>query len=49
MPHPYWPLFDLRARTPRLERDEWERRRRGDIVLEGLEPCLSLLGAAGPA
>ncbi|HYF47546.1 MAG TPA: hypothetical protein VD926_15130, partial [Acidimicrobiales bacterium] len=19
MPHPYWPLFDLRVRTPRLE------------------------------
>ncbi|TMC08320.1 MAG: GNAT family N-acetyltransferase [Chloroflexi bacterium] len=31
----------------RLERDEWERRRRDDIVLEGVEPCLPLLGA-GP-
>lgn len=30
----------------RLERDEWERRRRDDIVLEGLEPCLPLLGRA---
>lgn len=28
----------------RLERDEWERRRRDDIVIEGLEPCLPLLG-----
>lgn len=33
----------------RLERDEWERRRRDDIVLEGLEPCLPLLGAGDPA
>jgi RimJ/RimL family protein N-acetyltransferase len=30
----------------RLERDEWARRRRDDIELDGLEPCLSLLGAA---
>jgi RimJ/RimL family protein N-acetyltransferase len=30
----------------RLEREEWERRRRDDIVLEGLEPCLPMLGAA---
>jgi RimJ/RimL family protein N-acetyltransferase len=30
----------------RLERAAWERRRRDDIVLEGVEPCLSLLGAA---
>lgn len=29
----------------RLERAEWERRRRDDIVLEGVEPCLPLLGA----
>jgi RimJ/RimL family protein N-acetyltransferase len=29
----------------RLERDEWVRRRRDDIVLEGLAPCLPLLGA----
>ncbi|HEY7199550.1 MAG TPA: GNAT family N-acetyltransferase [Candidatus Dormibacteraeota bacterium] len=29
----------------RMERDEWERRRRDDIVLEGVEPCLALLGA----
>ena len=33
----------------RLERGEWERRRRDDIVLEGLEPCLPLLGATAPA
>src|SRR5262249_35832774 len=34
----------------RLERDEWTRRRRDDIELEGLEPCLPLLGAeAAPA
>ncbi|MCU1488149.1 MAG: N-acetyltransferase [Actinomycetia bacterium] len=25
-------------------RDEWERQRRDDIVIEGLEPCLPLLG-----
>jgi RimJ/RimL family protein N-acetyltransferase len=29
----------------RLEWDEWERRRRDDITLEGLGPCLPLLGA----
>lgn len=29
----------------RLERDEWQRRRRDDIVIEGLEPCLPILGA----
>jgi RimJ/RimL family protein N-acetyltransferase len=33
----------------RLERAEWERRRRDDIVLEGLEPCLELLGACARA
>lgn len=29
-----------------LERSEWERRRRDDIVIEGLEPCRELFGAA---
>ena len=29
----------------RLDRAEWERRRRDDIELEGVEPCLPLLGA----
>jgi len=34
----------------RMERDEWARRRREDIELVGLEPCLPLLGAeAAPA
>ena len=28
----------------RLPRDEWERRRRGDIEIEGLEPCLEMFG-----
>jgi hypothetical protein len=28
----------------KLERAEWEKRRRDDIVIEGLEPCLPLLG-----
>ena len=28
----------------RLERAEWERRRRDDVVIEGLEPCLPILG-----
>jgi len=31
----------------RLRREDWERRRRDDIVIEGLEPCLRLLGAEG--
>lgn len=31
----------------RLERERWEERRRDDIVIEGLEPCLPLLGAGG--
>lgn len=30
----------------RLEHDEWERRRRDDIVIAGLAPCLPLLGCA---
>jgi RimJ/RimL family protein N-acetyltransferase len=30
----------------RLTREAWEERRRNDIVLHGLEPCLALLGAA---
>lgn len=29
----------------RLERDEWERRRRDDVVIESLGPCLPILGA----
>jgi RimJ/RimL family protein N-acetyltransferase len=33
---------ELRFRMPR---DVWEQRRRDDIVIEGLEPCLELLGA----
>lgn len=28
-----------------LERESWERTRRDDITVEGLEPCLALLGA----
>ena len=28
----------------RLERHEWERRRRDNVVIEGLEPCLPILG-----
>jgi len=31
----------------RLERERWEERRRDDIVIEGLAPCLPLLGAGG--
>ena len=30
----------------RLTREAWEQRRRSDIALHGLEPCLPLLGAA---
>jgi len=30
----------------RLTREAWEARRRDDIALHGLEPCLALLGAA---
>ncbi len=30
----------------RLERARWEERRRADISLEGLEPCLALFGLA---
>jgi RimJ/RimL family protein N-acetyltransferase len=30
----------------KLTRDRWEERRRDDIVIEGLEPCLPLLGLA---
>jgi RimJ/RimL family protein N-acetyltransferase len=30
-----------------LPRDEWERRRRDDISIEGLDPCLPLLGLDG--
>jgi hypothetical protein len=40
MAHPYWPLYDLVVRTPRLEL------RRPDIELVGLEPCLELFGLA---
>lgn len=28
----------------KLERADWERRRRDDIVIEGIEPCLELFG-----
>jgi hypothetical protein len=28
----------------RLTRDAWETRRRDDIIIEGLEPCLELFG-----
>lgn len=31
-----------------LTRDDWSARRRDDITIEGLEPCLELLGAAPP-
>ena len=30
----------------RLTREAWEKRRRDDIALHGLEPCLALLGSA---
>ena len=30
----------------RMERADWERTRRDDIVISGLEPCLELFGAA---
>jgi RimJ/RimL family protein N-acetyltransferase len=30
-----------------LVRDEWLARRRDDIVIEGLEPCLAMFGAGG--
>ena len=33
----------------RLTRDAWERTRRPDVELAGVEPCLTLLGAAPPA
>ena len=33
----------------RLMREDWEQRRRDDIVIEGLAPCLPLLGLADPA
>lgn len=32
----------------RLMREDWEQRRRHDIVIEGLGPCLPLLGLGGP-
>ena len=42
-----------RHRGLRLERAAWERRRRSDITIEGLEPCRALFGvgtaAAPPA
>jgi RimJ/RimL family protein N-acetyltransferase len=28
----------------RLSREQWEPRRRGDIVIEGLDPCLDMFG-----
>jgi RimJ/RimL family protein N-acetyltransferase len=28
----------------RLERDRWLERRRDDILIEGLEPCLAMFG-----
>ena len=31
----------------KLTRERWEQRRRDDIVIEGLQPCLELFGAAG--
>lgn len=33
----------------RLPRETWEARRRDDIQIEGLEPCLELFGAAEPS
>ena len=36
---------DLLASRFKLERVDWERRRRDDIVIENLEPCLPLFGA----
>lgn len=32
-----------------LTRDDWAARRRADITIEGLGPCLALLGAAPPS
>lgn len=29
-----------------LDRETWEARRRDDIVIENVEPCLALLGAS---
>jgi RimJ/RimL family protein N-acetyltransferase len=37
------PRRELRFRLPR---ERWEERRRDDIVIDGLEPCRELLGAA---
>lgn len=31
----------------RLSRSDWERRRRSDITISGLEPCLPLFGVGG--
>jgi len=33
----------------RLRREAWETRRRGDITVEGLQPCLELFGLTGAA
>jgi RimJ/RimL family protein N-acetyltransferase len=33
----------------RLDRETWERHRRDDITLSGLEGCLDLFGASTPA
>ena len=32
--------------TYRMSREDWEQRRRDDIVIDGLEPCLELFGIA---
>jgi RimJ/RimL family protein N-acetyltransferase len=32
--------------TYRMAREDWEPRRRDDIVIDGLEPCLELFGIA---
>jgi len=44
-----WAIADREGRAARLhhfalDREDWERRRRDDIAIEGLGPCLPLLG-----
>jgi RimJ/RimL family protein N-acetyltransferase len=37
----------VRVESVVLERSAWEARRRDDITIEGLEPCLEMFGASG--
>lgn len=43
----YWESEGVRRCIQRviIEREEWQQRRRSDIELDGLEPCLELFGA----